>query len=593
MRCCAIMYTTNRRYNMYSQSAQTNVLKLFNALVVAPVTSVGNIDTSLVEKYGVVTDFAVDAKQKAALAAQFQPLPIRTLFGRLERSTASIFALITKQLLHYVEVYGLNRPGLFDLEVEEGKIVSIRYVRGISESQLGDQIRELLYTNAPVKDSALIKQIIVDFSVDYDINRVANNELRVALYDLTKHVFASGDDAVRYLVLNATGNTMLIKSKRVVDEVKAKHTVTSTFFEKHERALAQVFNRHKAIILAAKNRNNRTSINKITRLSKTQHVPVYESIGKRFVALALAGKADANALTKVSVRDKLKMLNLIEYKMMGHDTDAFIIRNGKVHLESGRAVKNTKSLESVRGMILFSLEQDLAPLAGKRILLDASVDYGLPVSRKQAIGNLPFGTCITVTGGRISSGIYWQDDWGARDLDLSTIDRSGQRTGWGSYSGYSKTNPVTFSGDMTSAHNGAMEFMTSSGVEYGLFVNIFSGNNGSKFELVVGRDGKDRWINDVVIREKSQLDSRGNVIGFVNDNKFVVYQGRLNDTRWSVDNKASAVVARGTSKFWTVSQLLDAVGIAYDLDRVDNVDYDHDMTYAGFSYDRLENLLLK
>lgn len=580
---------------MYSQSAQTNVLKLFNALVVSPSTgSVENIiNTSLVEKYGVVIDFTADRNQQAALAAQFQPLPIRTLFGRVERDTASVFSLITKQILHYIEVYGLNRPGLFDLEVEEGKVISLRYVRGISQAQLQDMVRELLYTNAPVKDAAMVKQIINDFSVDYDINQVANNELRVALYDVAKHVFASGDDAVRYIVLNATGNTMLIKSKRVVDEVKSKHTVTSTFFEKHERALAQVFNRHKAIILAAKNSRNRTAINKITRLSKTQHVPVHEPIGKRFVALALAGKANASALTKVSIRDKFKMLNLIEYKMMGHDTDAFVIRNGKVHLEAGRAVTNTKSLESVRGMILFSLEQDLAPLAGKRILLDATVDYGLPVSRKQAVGNLPFGTSVTVKGGRISSGIYWQDDWGARDLDLSTIDRSGQRTGWGSYSGYSKTNPVTFSGDMTSAYKGAMEFMTSTGVDYGLFVNIFSGNNGSNFELVVGRDGKDRWIEDVVIREKSQLDSKGNVIGFVNDNKFVVYQGRLNDNRWSVDNKASAVVARGTSKFWTVSQLLDAVGITYDLDRADGVDYDHDMTYAGFSYDKLEGLLLK
>lgn len=577
---------------MYSQSAQTNVLKLFNALVVSSNTSVGKLDTSLVEKYGVVTDFAVDANQKAALAAQFQPLPIRTLFGRVERDTASIFALITKQILHYVEVYGLNRPGLFDLEVEEGKIVSLRYVRGITSEQLADQVRELLYTNAPIKDADQLKQIIKDFSVDYDINRVANNELRVALFDVAKHTFTSGDDAVRYLVMNATGKTLLIKSKQVIEDVK-KSLVGAAFFEKHEKPLAQVFNRHKAIILAAKNRSNRSAINRITRLSKTQHVPVHEPIGKRFVALALRGRADASALKKVSIRDKFKMLNLIEYKLMGHDTDAFVVRNGKVHLESGRAVYDQVGLKSVRGMILFSLEEDLAHLEGKRILLDASVDYGLPVSRKQALGNLPYGTCITVTGGRISSGVYWHDDWGARDLDLSTIDRNGHRTGWGAWSGYSKTNPVTFSGDVTSAYKGAMEFMTSTGVEYGLFVNIFSGNQGAGFELVVGRDGKDRWIDDVLIREKSQLDSRGNVIGFVNDNKFVVYQGRLNDNRWSVDNKSSAIVARGTSKFWTVSQLFDSLGISYDLDRADAVEYDHDMTYAGFSYDKLEDLLLK
>lgn len=577
---------------MYSQSAQTNVLKLFNALVVSPGTSVGKVDTSLVQHYGVVTDFTVDKHQKLALAEQFQPLPIRTLFGRTERDTASVFALITKQILHYVEVYGLNRPGLFDLEVEEGRVVSLRYIRGITVVQLGEMIRELLYTNAPVKDAEQIKQIVKEFSVDYDINRVANNELRVALFDLAKHTFASGDDAVRWMVLQATGKTLLIKNKSVVDSIKVCGLITAKFLEAHELPLSQVFNRHKTLILAAKRPANRTAINRITRFSKRNHVPVYEPIGKRFLSLALAGRADQKALDKVSLRDRFKILNLIEYKHTGQDTDAFIVRNGKVHLETGRAISDTAGLNRVRDMIVASLRLDLAGLQGKRILLDSTVDYGLPVSRKQALGNLPYGTNITVSGGRISAGIYWQDDWGAHDLDLSTIDRSGHRTGWGAWSGYSKSNPVTFSGDMTSARNGAMEFMTSTGVEYGLFVNIFSGNNGAGFELVVGRDGKDRWIQDVVIREKGSLDSRGNVIGFVNNNTFTVYQGRLNDNRWSVDNKSTAVVARGTSRFWTVSQLLDAAGISYDLDRADGVEYDHDLSYSSFSYDRLENLLL-
>ena len=576
----------------YNQTAQLNVLKLFNALVVSPETSVGDIDTTYVEKFGVVTNFKVDAHQHYALAVQFQPLPIRTLFGRVERDTASFMELIAKQLLHYVEVYGLNQPGLFDLEVEEGRIVNLRFVSGITEDQLAARVRELLYSNAPVRDAAMVQQIVKDFKVDYDVNLIQNNELKVALYDVNKHVFTNGDDAVRYLVLKATGSTMLIKSKQVIDAV-AKSQVESDFFKKHLQVLAQVFNRHKAIILAAKNSKTRTVINKITRMSKTAHVPVHEPIGKRFVALALAGKADASALKKVSIRDKFKMLNLIEYKRLGNDTDAFIVRNGKIHLEAGRAVHDVAGLDRVRGMILFSLESDLAHLADRAILLDSSVDYGLPVSRKQTIGNLPFGTAITVTGGKISSGVYWEDQWGARDLDLSTIDRTGARTGWGAWSGYSKTNPVTFSGDMTSARNGAMEFMTSTDVDYGLFVNIFSGQAGAGFELVVGRDGKERWIEDVAVREKGNLASRGNVVGFVNNNKFVVYQGRLNDNRWSNDDKTRAVVARGTSEFWTVSRLLDALRINYVLDKADDVNYDHDMTYAGFSYDKLESLLLK
>lgn len=577
---------------MYNQTAQANVLKLFNALVVEPGATTGVVNTSLVEKLAVVTDFEPNSVHRNVLMDNRSPLNMRTLFGRVERDTASLVELVTKQLLHYVEVYGLNRPGLFDLEVEEGRVMVMTYVQGITVEQLADRVRALIYANAPVKDSDMVRQIIKDFHIDYDVNQIRNNELRVELFNPNRDRFTNGDDAVRYMVKAATGKTLLIKSRQVVDSIKATSQITTQFLEAHEMPLAQVFNRHKPLILAAKRAVNRNVINRIARLSKRNHVPVHEPIGKRFLSLALRGKADARALEKVSIRDKFKMLNLVEYKLMGNDTDAFVIRNGKVHLESGRAVYDQDALKSVRGMILFSLETDLAHLVGKNILLDATVDYGLPISRKQSIGNLPYGTTVTVNNGRISSGVYWHDDWGARDLDLSTIDSSGHRTGWGAWSGYSKTNPVTFSGDMTSAHKGAMEFMTSTGVDYGLFVNIFSGAPGAGFELVVGRDGKDRWIDDVVIREKSQLDSRGNVIGFVKNNKFVVYQGRLNDNRWSVDNKASAVVARGTSEFWTVSKLLDALNINYVLDKQADVSYDYDMTYAGFSYDKLENLLL-
>lgn len=577
---------------MKTVDSQRNVLSLFNSVVIANSQSSGELNTSLLEKYSVITDFKPDAIQTAAIADFYRPLAVRTLFTRNERDNASLMHLLTKQILHYIETYGFNSPGLFGLEVEEGTIINLRNVTGITVDELSDKIRTLIYSNAPLKDALLVKTVIKDFAVSYDINKVANNELKVVLFDESTDSFLDGDDAVRYMVYQAVGNPLLIKSPQVIDALTHKK-VSTAFLERHERVLAKVFNRHKRLIIAAKSTQNKTAVNRIARLSKSLHVPVREPLGKRIFSEGYAGKITLDALAKVSVRDKFKVLNLIEYKRMGNTEDAFVIRNGKIHIEPGRGGKNNPAkLDSLKSMILNSLKNDLGNLSGKRILLDSQVDYGLPISRKQAIGNLPFGTAVAVTGGKLSAGIYWENDWGARDLDLSTIDNSGNRTGWGSYSGYSKTNPVTFSGDITSAHNGAMEFMTSEGVDYGLFVNIFSGSPGSKFELVVGRDGKDRWITNTVIREKSSLDSRGNVIGFVKNRKFIVYQGRLNGNRWSSDDKSRAIVSRGTSEFWTVSRLLDEVGVEYSLDRDPEVTYDYDLSYSKFSYDRLEELLL-
>ena len=100
------------------------------------------------------------------------------------------------------------------------------------------------------------------------------------------------------------------------------------------------------------------------------------------------------------------------------------------------------------------------------------------------------------------------------------------------------------------------------------------------------------WIDEPIIREKHKLNSRGNVIGFVRGNQFVVFAGRLNNNSVS-GPRDSAVVARGMSDFWTVKKVFDLIGVPYALDRDPDVDYVHDLTYSGFSYDKLEGLLLQ
>jgi hypothetical protein len=351
-----------------------------------------------------------------------------------------------------------------------------------------------------------------------------------------------------------------------------------------------VFHRHKNLILAAKTAENRSAINKISRLAKTEHVAINEPASKRFIAEAYAGRGAT--VTSLSVRDKFKLLNLLNYKLLGNTADAFVIRNGKVHVEQDRKVLAQNKLIVISKGILKSLAIDLKPLKDAKILLDENVDYGLPISRKQVIGQLPFGTTVTPNGDTISSGVYWENGWGASDLDLSAVDAKGNRTGWGQYSGYTSQD-VVFSGDLTSAVNGAMEFMTSKTSRqepYALFVNVFRGKIGTKFALVVGSKSKDKWIVEPVLREVGELNSRGNIIGFVKNGKFVVYMCRMNGAYWSVGSREAAIVARGMADFWTVRSLFDALDIPYSTKREEGVNYTHNLTYSGFSFDKLETL---
>lgn len=567
-----------------------DVLDLFNCLVVNEHQLGGSPCLTFIG-LGVVTDFDPNAEQGTALVAANKPLNITTLFTREERETASLEHLLVKQVLHYIEVYGLGAPGLFDLEVTTGQIVSMRFVKGVTRDGLAAMVQELLYANAPVKDAAQLKRIIEMYGLIFETNRVANNELRVVLWHDGLDAFTSGDDAVRLLCHEATGDPLLIKSREVIEAVK-KVLWAPFFFEQHALPLAQVFNRHKALILAAKNRNTASIINRIARMSKKAHVPIRESVAKTFMRNALTNSLSPTIisiiLTQVTLRDKFKYLNLLAQRRVQSDTASFKIRNGKIFTRGERPVYELAAIDRVKHMVLTSLSSDLAHLKGQTILLDKSVDYGLPVSRKQTVGNLPFGTRVTSHSNEISSGMYWENDWGASDLDLSTIDMEGERVGWNTLSGYNTKSGITFSGDLTDARKGAMEFMTSRDEDYGLFVNIYAGFPGSKMELVVGANKESKqWIGETLIREKHTLASHDSVIGFVKGKTFIVWAGRLGDSRVSGVNP---IVNESRANLWTLQRLFSVLGVKFDVDRDAEIEYDHDLNYSSFSFDKLEAL---
>jgi len=569
----------------------THTIKLFK-VVVADKTSVV-LDHA---REGFITDFVPTRDQLKALQDTFKDLPIVSLFSVNERENAPIVALITKQLLHYIEVYGLGMPGLFDLEVSDGNITTLAVVRAVTVAELTALVHGLIYSNKSVADSAPIVEVIRGYNIPYDINKVQNNEIRVALFDVTRDVFTSGDDAVRYICYAATGKTMLIKNKGVIKAVTEK-PVAAAFLRAHTIPLARVFNRHKRIIMACK-ASDRSAVNKISKLSKTLHVPIIESRAKHLVSDAGKNRihiSDADDMLRdVPLRAKFNYLNLIEWKLQGQSYDVFLIRNGKVWFEDGRTVLNPTALRTLRDVVLESIGDDLQALKNKAILLDAHVDYGLPISRKQTLGNLPFGTRITSADKtRFCAGVYWHNDFGdgsSIDLDLSAIDDNGSRTGWGQLSGYARQD-IVFSGDMVDARNGATEFMTvhpDAKNRYGLMVNVFRGPDPCDCEIVVGHGTEKTWLDHTLIRERVTLQSKMSVIGFLKDDKFVVYAGRLSNSR--VSGGKHPVIDKGLGALWTVSDVLDAIGVSYDMTPKPGVTYDHDLRYTSFSLDKLETM---
>ena len=543
---------------------------------------------------GFVTDFTPSQAQLKALKDKFVALPVTTLFTVLERQTASVEELIAKQILHYIEVYGLESPGLFQLETTSGRIATLTYVKAVTVEELAEKIHALIYANRPIADVQQVVDVMREYGIQYDINEVKNNELKVVLFDPTRDKFTSGDDAVRWICWDATKSALLIKDRKTINTLQRGQPHIDWFLKRHTLPLAQVFNRHKRLLMACKNPSTASTINKISKLSKIKHQPIHEPVAKRFISGALNGTVPISLLAGIPLRDKLKYLNLIEYKLLGLNYDSFQIRNGKVWFELNRPHLNNKDLRVLCAEVLNSVYKDIKHLEKSSILIDPNVDYGLPVSRKQSVGNLPFGTRVTgVEGQHLSAGIYWHNgEYGSIDLDLSAIDSTGSRTGWGQLSGYSKNNPIMFSGDLTDASNGATEWMVVSpdrANRYGLMVNICRGPDQCDAAIVVGHPSGKSWQDHTFVKEKIVLQSKQSLIGFLKDDAFIVYSGRLNENRMS--HGKHPILDKGlAAKLWTVRDVLDAVEVKYDTAPKPDVTYDHDLRYMGFTQDKLEGM---
>lgn len=583
-----------------TEEIERGIFDLFGGMVLQPGVFESNtpnitLNRAAYAAQGFVPLFDPTPAQAALLRSMFKALPVNTLFTKEQTQTQSVSQLLCDQLAHYVDVYtGTNT---IELKSRDGTINVVRVVRPLSIEMLEESVDTLLRANAPIKNIDVLVKIIKHYQIDYDYRAIRNNEARIALFDVNRDRFTNGDDAVRYICYAATGTPVLIKSDKVVESVRmSSNKISNSFLQNHLVELSQVFNRHKRLILALKCPANAQLINQITRLSKKNHKPVGQSYGSTFVSYALSLAdygARVRAASRLTLRDAFKCLQYVQYKKNGLDTDVFMIRNGRMHVEEGRPTLDRSKLIEVEKAILSEIVNLCSHLKGRTVRIDPHVTLGLPVSRKQTVGNLPFGTTVQTLESKISAGVFWRNEWGAYDIDLSAIKDNGLRVGWG-YNGGQGDTELQFSGDVVGAPEGAFEFFTQrtdskTPLTYGLVANIYSGDDNSKCEVVVGTTDQSRWIDRAIIREKVTLTARSCVVGLVDNGVYVVGFGAASNDRVSSSAQKSLFTRLASVRnMINVPALLTIVGAKVTTDT--NVDVDYDLTYGHFTYETLERM---
>lgn len=397
------------------------------------------------------------------------------------------------QLTHYFSTYGLESMGLYDEKFiftpkqEEGsappKQTTFKVVKGLPKDTLVKRCFKMLNKGALKRETIdLIFQCLLDCGyVLTGTEQVSNKEAKILLHKKTGTLPLNGDELFRYLVYDATGESLVIKNDKLINLITHSDYILS--LNQNQRVeCAKSFNRFKPLWLAFKkaNERNQSTVNEISRLSKTKHVPLPVNVLGSVTSRWFTREELEAAVQTASPAVVIRAINACKQYEQEEQSRSYRIRNGKQHCQVKAASLSSKKLSQTADTLLELLKHKITP---KKVYLPKHLKMVMPTSEKNFTGNYPSGTKVLVpsTDDFLLVGIYWEGEY--TDIDLSGISTS--KVGWDSSW---KSKGLLYSGDVTSAPKGASEWLYAKELEenYLVTVNLFRGNEEQTFRLIIG-----------------------------------------------------------------------------------------------------------
>ena len=472
-----------------------NTLKLFNAVVERQ----SKETKSFVSENGyVIVPGALWAKDQIIDYYEREKLDGNDLNKTFHKSWQKIkdssrFELLIEQITHYLSTYGSNFQDEIYIPQEVLDVPDLKLKYKVIKSYTKDEMTEkclgLLKSGIALTEETLdgLISILVD-ELDYEFTGkegIRNKEAIVKIADMYNVYPDNSVEFFRYVIYKTANTSLLIKSEDLIKLIKAgTYNPTKVFKEYGLVRLSEIFNRFKPLFLAYKSKCPKT-INRISKLSKKYHKPLVNNPLNE-VTQKILSDTDMKWLDNATPFALFKALSACYNRSQGQDSFVYRIRNGKSWVKENE-IKGAVNVFNY-DFILEYLKNKYS-MKGKKVFLPKDVDYALPTSEKMFVGNIPTGTRFS--GKKMAVGIYWENTWGARDLDLSGLNIGG-KIGWNS--DYKQGNgSLMYSGDITSAPSGAVEYLyANKGLSEPTLVlnNVYSGESDSGYKIIVGKGDK-------------------------------------------------------------------------------------------------------
>ncbi|MCK9417023.1 hypothetical protein M0Q97_10225, partial [Candidatus Dojkabacteria bacterium] len=407
---------------------------------------------------------------------------------------SSRFELLLEQITHYMSTYGSNFQDEVYIPDEILNVpdlkLSYKVIKAYSKEEMTNKCLSLLKSGIALTEETIndILTILVD-TLDYTFTGgegIRNKEAIIKIADLYGVVPTDTMEFFRYIIYKSTGQSLLIKNKQMYSAISNSNFNPAVQFNKFGlEKLSQIFNRFKPLFMSYKKICPKT-INKISKLSKVHHKPLVENPLNK-VSSRLLTNEDMHWLNNATPFALFKALQVLHSRMNDQTSFVYRIRNGKSWTEENHV--HLSDIYKRNFDIIVKYLKNKYDFSGKKIYIPKNVKYALPTSEKMYVGNIPTGTRFN--GKKLAVGIYWENSWGARDLDLSGMNIGG-KIGWNS--SYNQNNgSLMYSGDITSAPNGAVEYLyANKGLNSPTLVlnNVFSGSDTCDYKIIVGKGDK-------------------------------------------------------------------------------------------------------
>jgi len=474
--------------------------------------------------------------------------------------------LFIDQVRHYASTYGTDFQGETWLPEHTGlpafPFRELKVVEGIELRDAVVKIKDLAYSNVAMTTETI--DFLVGFqkvSGLYNISQIKNRELKLRCIP-DDYKFTDGQECLLWILWKSCNITMLVKNKESLSAIKIPASMKDTI-ELNKIVLASVFHRNKDVFMQFKKTPElKNPVNRIRKLADKYHKPMEKSpwlmldkltIDKRF---ALYRKASVFKLVQI-------------YNALSNPTGYYVIRNGKAYYRDGRARQVSPGLlNEIANYIAIKVADKHSP--EEPVVLPKGIELAMPMSEKSFIGEIPMGSYVDCAENNTMIGIYWRNEWGARDLDLHAKRTDGVSIGWNT-AFRTVGKDVVFSGDMTNADPEATEVMWFKQKPMDAIVSVseYNGNSKYNYDIFIAQESATDFHKSYMVDPRNVIyrtnlsfeNARDVTLGFFQDGKFVFHSCQIG--KGTIPNEIRTNILKHliSCHYLTVREVLERAGI--------------------------------